>query len=70
MPRVTADEMSVHFVGLYDASDSKETISRTIDTVLPLARLSRPTLRSSSTRSWSRSATGGSPIAGYKRQRQ
>jgi transposase-like protein len=66
---LTTGEISAHFAEIYGASVSKETVSRITDRVIeemqswqarPL-ETKRSTLRCSSMRSWSRSATGRSP---------
>ena len=55
---LTTGEISAHFAQIYDASVSKETVSRITDKVLeemqtgPPARSMRSTRRSSSTPSW------------------
>jgi putative transposase len=65
---LTTGEISAHFAEIYGASVSKETVSRITDRVVEemQAWQARPldegsTRRCSSTRSWSRSATGRSP---------
>jgi putative transposase len=66
---LTTGEISAHFAEIYGASVSKETISRITDKVIEemndwaVRPLDEPMRRSSSTRSWSRSATGRSPTA-------
>lgn len=72
---LTTGEISAHFAEIYGASVSKETISRITDKVIeemndwPVRPLDETTLRSSSMRSWSKSATARSPTGGLRRHR-
>jgi transposase-like protein len=71
---LTTGEISAHFAEVYDASVSKDTVSRITDQVIEemqvwwAGRWKRSTRRCSSTRSWSRSVTGkggrSTPLSG------
>jgi transposase-like protein len=65
---LTTGEISAHFADVYGASVSKDTVTRITDRVVEemqawWARPLESTRRCSSTRSWSRSATGRSATA-------